>query len=219
MMTGDTGQIIRQLAESVRPVRPLARPSARAAGWLALSVSYIGVVFLVMSSRHDLSSKLDEPLFIIEQLAALATGISAAVAAFATVIPGYRRRWIILPLLSLLVWLGSLGPGCVEELNRFGILGLPLHHNLWCFPFIALLGAVPAIAIAVMLRRGAPLTPPITAALGGLAAAGLGNVGVRLIDPEDVTLMLLAWHVGGVVVISTLAAGAGHYLFNWRSMT
>src|SRR5207249_441154 len=111
----------------------------RAAAWLAISVSYMAVVLFVMAARLDLSFKLSEPLFVIEQGAALATGIAAAAAAFATVIPGHDRKWIMLPVLPLAIWLGSLGPGCIQELNQFGLRALPLQHNLWCFPFIVLL--------------------------------------------------------------------------------
>src|SRR5438034_2932389 len=197
-MTRETEQFIRQLAENGRPVRALAQPYVRATVWLGLSVCYLAVV-LLLTPRHDLSPKLSEPLFIIEQLAALVTGVAAAVAAFATVIPGHDRRWVMLPLLPLAAWWASLGPSCIQELNHFGLRALPIKHDLRCFPFIVLLGAIPAVALAVMLRRGAPLTPHLTAALGGLAAAGLGNVGVRLIHPEDVTVMLLVWHVAGVI--------------------
>ena len=70
-----------------------------------------------------------------------------------------------------------------------------------------------------MLRRGAPLTPHRTAALGGLAAARLGNVGLRLVLPEDANVGLFVWHIGGVFLLAALAAGAGHYLLNWRSIT
>jgi hypothetical protein len=217
-MTTDTKQLIRQLADDANPVRPLARPYTRAAAWLAIAISYIVLILLIMPSRHDVSSKLDDHLFVIEQIAAFATGMAAAVAAFASVIPGYSRRWIVLPVLPLAIWLASLGPGCVQELNQFGIQHLPLQHNPWCLPFIVLFGAIPAIALAVMLRRGAPLTPHLTAALGGLAAAGLANVGVRIIHPEDVSMMLLVWHVGSVMALSAVAGGTGHYFLNWRSV-
>src|SRR5438093_1131416 len=216
-MTRDTEQLIRQLANSAHPVRRLAQPYVRAAIWLAISVSYLAVIVVAIPARHDLSSKLSEPLFVIEQTAALATGIAAAIAAFATVIPAHNRKWILLPLLPLAIWLGSLGPGCLQELNHFGWQALPLDHSLWCVPIIVLFGAVPAIAMVVMLRRGAPLTPQLTAALGGLAAAGLGNVGVRIIHPEDVTVMLLFWHIGAVMALSAFAGSMGHHFLNWRS--
>src|SRR5437870_2516845 len=217
-MTGQTEQFIRQLAGQAVPVRKLPRPYTRAAAWIALSVAYIGLVLLIMPARHDLSSKLHDPLFLIEQFSGLATGIAAALAAFTTVVPGYDRKWAILPLLPLAIWLGSLGPGCIDQLNQFGIQGLPLRHSPWCVPFIVLLGAIPAAAMVLMLRRGAPLTPHLTAALGGLAAAGLANVGVRIIHPEDVTVMLLVWHVGGVMALSALAGSMGRYFLNWRSI-
>jgi hypothetical protein len=217
-MTAQTEQFIRQLAEQAVPVRKLPRPYTRAAVWIALSVAYIGLVLLIMPVRHDLLSRLHDPLFVTEQLSGLATGIAAALAAFITIVPGYDRKWAILPLLPLAIWLGSLGPGCIDELNQFGIQGLPLRHNPWCVPFIVLLGAIPAVAMVVMLRRGAPLTPHLTAALGGLAAAGLANVGVRIIHPEEVSVMLLVWHVGAVMAISTLAGSTGEHFLNWRSV-
>ena len=215
-MTRDTEQLIRQLAQNAGPVRPLAEPYTRAAIWLAISTCYIAVVALVMPAHGDLSLKFSESSYVIEQIATLATGIAAATAAFATTIPGHSRGWTLLPLFPFAVWLGSLGPGCAQEMKRFGLHALPLQHSLWCFPFIVLLGAVPALAMTVMLRRGPPLTPHLTAALGGLAAAGVGNVGVRIVHPEDVSVMLVLWHVGGVMALCALAATAGRYMLNWR---
>jgi hypothetical protein len=215
-----TEAFIRRLAENAPPVRPLAQPYRRAATWLALSIGYVAVVALIVATvtQRDLSSNLADPIFILEESAALITGVAAAVAAFATTIPGRNSKWMLLPLPSFAIWLASLGPGCIREWNLFGWQALPLSHNVWCFPFIILCGAVPAAVMAVMLRRGAPITPHLTAALGGLAAAGLGNAGVRLVHPEDVTVMLLVWHMGGVMALSALAASAGRYLLNWRSI-
>ena len=213
-MNRSTEQLIRELAGTAQPVRPLARPYLRAGAWLAISLVYIGLIVYMMPARPELAAQLRDPMFITEQLAALATGIAAAIAAFATVVPGFRARWAMLPLLPLTVWLASLGPGCLREFKQFG-LGIPLDHSLLCLPAIVLLGAGPAIAMAVMLRRGAPLTPFLSAALGGLAAAGIGNAGVRLVHPEDVTVMLLVWHLGSVIALSILAGGAGRYLLKW----
>jgi len=46
----------------------------------------------------------------------------------------------------------------------------------------------------------------------------VGNFCVRLIHQEDVTLMLLFWHVGEVFLLSVLTGTAGQYLLNWRSL-
>src|SRR5690242_20735789 len=196
-MTSDTGQLIRELTQNVRPVRRTAKPWVSAMLWLVLSLAYISVFALVMPTRHHVASSGDNAFFLLEQIAAFATGLTAAIAAFASVIPGYSRKWVALPLFPLLLWLVSLGPGCAQEFHQFGIADLPLGHDPWCVPFIVFFGSVPAAAITLMLRRGAPLTPHLTAALAGLAAAGLANVGVRIVHPEDVSVMLLVWHVGG----------------------
>ena len=217
-MTMDTEKLIEQLAEVVEPVRPLPSPWIRTAAWLLVAIPYVALVVFVVSPRADLISKASEWRYVIEQFAALATGITAATAAFATVIPGYDRKFLFFPVLPLAIWLGSLGDGCVKDWIHFGPDGLSLQPDWFCFPAIVLVGAVPAIAIAVMLRRGAPLTPHVTSALGGLAAAGLGNFGLRLFHSQDASLMVLVWQVGAVCVLAAMAALAGRYLLNWRSI-
>ena len=217
-MTMETEKLIERLAEVVEPVRPLARPWIRTAAWLLVAIPYIALVMFVVSPRADLIAKASEWRYVIEQFAALATGITAATAAFATVIPGYDRKFLFFPVLPLAIWLGSLGDGCVEDWIHFGPDGLSLQPDWSCFPAIALVGAVPAIVMAVMLRRGAPLTPHVTSALGGLAAAGLSNFGLRLFHSQDVSLMVLVWQVGAVCVLAAMAALAGRYVLNWRSI-
>jgi hypothetical protein len=217
-MTAETKQLIRDLTDKVKPVRRPAGPGFRALMWAGVSLLYIGAFLLIMPVRHDVTLNPNDRLFLIEQTAACATGLTAAIAAFASVVPGYSSKWAALPLLPFAVWLASLGPGCVQELNRFGIEHLPLSHNPWCAPFIVLFGALPAVLITIMLRSGAPLTPHLTAALGALAAAGLANVGVRIVHPEDVSIMLLVWHVGSVMALSTLTGVSGRYFFNWPSV-
>jgi hypothetical protein len=212
----ETDNLIACLAEAGRPVRPLPRPWLRAATWLLVAVPYMMLVVLVVSPRPDLTVKAFDWRFIVEQAAALATCVAAAIAAFASVIPGYDRRIVLLPLLPLAVWLAVLGQGCMDE--WLGPAGLSLRPDWLCFPAIVLVGAVPAIAMAVMLRRGAPLTPHLTTALGGLAAAGIGNFGLRLFHAQDASLMVLIWQMGAVLVLTAMAAWAGRWLLSWRSI-
>jgi hypothetical protein len=217
-MTIDTEKLIERLAATVEPVRPLARPWIRTAAWLLVAIPYVALVVFVVAPRGDLVSKASDWRYVIEQFAALATGITAATAAFATVVPGYDRKFLFLPAVPLAVWLASLGDGCVEDWIHFGPDGLSLRPDWFCFPAIVLVGAVPAIAMAVMLRRGAPLSPHATTALGGLAAAGLGNFGLRLFHSQDASLMVFVWQVGTVFMLAAMAAWAGHFLLNWRSI-
>ena len=144
--------------------------------------------------------------------------IAAAIAAFATVVPGHDRKLFALPLVPLAVWLGSLGRGCVQDWIQLGRPGLSLQPDWVCLPSIVLVGLVPAFAMAIMLRRGAPLTPYLTTALGGLAAAGLGNFGLRLFHPQDASVMVLFWQVGAVFMVTALAGWAGGYWLTWHAV-
>ena len=215
----ETDKLIQRLAENSDPVSRLSPPSVRTVIWLTLAIPYVVLVVLVMSPRTDLAAKLSDAAFVIEQVAALATGITAGMAAFASIVPGFDRRLVLLPFLPFGMWLGSLGLGCIRAWLRFGPDGLSLQPDWFCFPAIILVGMVPAIAMASMLRRGAPLTPHLTTMLGGLAAAGLGNFGLRLFHPQDASIMVLVWQMGTVFVLTAVAGWAGRFLLNWRWRT
>src|SRR5260221_4115471 len=179
----DTGELVQLPAEGCDPVRPLPRPWTRTAEWLAVALLYVLLVVFVVSPRPDLAARIFDLRFVVEQVPALATGIAAAVAAFTTVIPGYSRKFLTLPFLSLSIWFGTLGHAYVQDNLRDwirpGSSALALHPDWYCFPAIVLVGLVPAIAMITMLRRSAALRFHLPAALGGLAAASLGSLWVR----------------------------------------
>ena len=215
----ETDKFIESLAAAVRPVRPLASPWTRMVLWILVGLPYVALVVIVISPRADLLTKLTEARFLIEQGAALVTGIAAAIAAFASTIPGYDRKILLLPLPPLAVWLGSLGEGCLKTVWQFGLTGLSLQPDWFCLPAIMLVGAMPAVAMVIMLRQGAPLFPYLSAGFGALAAAGLGNFGLRLFHPQDASVMVLLWQFGSVFILTVLGGCAGRALLNWRSLT
>lgn len=211
----ETDELIRRLAESAQPVRPLAAPWKRAACWLAVALPAVAAIVMAMSPRDDLAILLTEPRYLIEQAAAFATAVAAALAAFCLIVPG-RRRWpALMPIVPLTIWLGSLGQGCLQDWFYRGGAGLGLSPDWVCFPSIVAVGAAPAVAMVVLLRKGAPMAPRLTVALGGLAAAALGNFGLRLFHAQDASLMVLVWQVGTVAILSALAGLAGRLVLSW----
>lgn len=213
----DTNSLIQQLASGSNPTRPLSNPWARTAVWLAISVPYVLLVVLIISPRGDILEKLGDSRFLIEQFAALATGFTSAAAAFASTIPGYNRKYLLLPVLPLAAWLATLGVGCLLDFSHHGVHGITFHADWFCIPGIVIVGIVPGLTIALMLKRGAPLTPKLSTSLAGLAAAGIGDFGLRLFHPEDSGLVVLVWQLGTVFMLSLLAGWAGRYVLNWRS--
>jgi hypothetical protein len=217
-MGRDTDALIRQLATGTVPVRPLAAPWVRAGLWLAIAGPTVALMALLIHPRSDLSSKLSTPRYLSEEAFALTTAILASAAAFASVVPGYGRRFLLLPIVPLALWFASLTRGDVRAWLELGSRGFSFELEWFCLPAIAMVGAVPAIAMTIMLRRGAPLTPRVTAALGGLAAAGLGNVGLCLSHREFSGVLVLVWHVSAVLFLSALAGCTGRYFLNWHSL-
>src|SRR4051794_9349269 len=130
-MTRNTQQLIEQLAGDATPVRRLRGPWARAAVWCAVSLPYLLLVYLAWP-RHPDGVSLDGR-FAVEQTAAALTGLTAAVAAFASVVPGYSRQWLYLPVAPLALWAGRLGTMCASDWSASGALP-PIAPHWFCLP-------------------------------------------------------------------------------------
>jgi hypothetical protein len=184
--------------------------------WCAGALAYLAVVDGLWSRATPIALSVDAR-FLLEQGAALLTGLTAAAAAFTTVVPGRSRRLAYLPLAPLAVWLASVGQQCVRDWSAFGMP--PILPHWGCFLATVVVGIVPAVAIVMMLRRGAPLTPPLTTALAAVAVAGLANVGVRFVHSLDVSFVVLTWHLAAVFTLAIVLARFGDDVFNWRTIS
>jgi hypothetical protein len=214
----ETNELIDRLSADLGPVRRLRPPYVRLLLWLLLVVPYAAAMVYLFRDHADpgLAEITASPRYFVEQAAALLTAATAAYAAFSSLVPGHNRRVFWLPVLPLAVWLASIGQGCVEDWLRFGPSGLAIRPDTACLYPGLLIGIVPALTIAVMLRRGAPLMPRITVALGGVAVAGLVNFVLQLFHGRDLSIMVLVWHVGFLVVAALLAGWIGPRLIAWR---
>lgn len=212
----ETRALIDRLAAALEPVRPIAPPLHRAALWLALSLPAAAAVVMAIGPRPDLALKLSEGRFVLEQAGALTTAFAAAVAAFAMVVPGLSRRWALAGLAPAAAWVLTLGAGCVADLWRTGRAGLALGFDAMCLPYIAMVGIAPAALIVVMLRRGAPTAPRGALFMAMLAAAAVGNFGLRFFHEQDAGLMVLVWQFGSVLLLASLGGLCGPHVLCWR---
>jgi len=211
-----TDDVIRRIADANGAVRPLRPPWLRAAIWLAVAVPYVALVIWLQPLTPEIAETVGDMSMAFEIAAALTTGATAAVAAFCSTVPGYDRRILWLPVLPAVVWLGTLGMGCLNDWLTYGLEALALRTDWDCLPPAILVGSVPLVSILVMLRRGAPLRPHISVALAALAVAGLGNAGMRLFHPGDATIMILVWHVAIAFALTALAGLFGKVFLSWR---
>jgi hypothetical protein len=212
----ETAKLITRLAADTSMVRRLHRPWLRAMFWLAIALPYVAVVVGGKLMMVDPAQTLADLRFMIEQAATFATALTAAFAAFCSVVPGFDRRMLLVPLGPLAVWIASVGQGCVQDWLQFGADGLAIRPDWDCLPSATIIGIVPAVAMVVMLRRGAPLHPRLSLMLGALAVAAIGNFGMQFFHFRDASIMMLVWHLGNVAILSALAGCIAHQVLGWR---
>jgi hypothetical protein len=198
-----TDDLIRQLSEGLEPVRRVAPPWQAALAWLVLAAALMGAAVAVSGFRHDIAERLALPHEQVNLIAALLTGIAAAVAAFQLALPDRDPRWAMLPLPFAVMWLSGLGWGCLRD---FAEQGWPaLSTSFECMRFIIGFSVPLTAAMLWMARHAAPIRPGPVAALAGLAAAAVASVGLSLVHHLDAAAMVLIWH-GGAVALVTLCA-------------
>jgi hypothetical protein len=214
-----TDELIDRLGRNVTVTRPLPAPGIRTALWMVWAVIYLVVGAVIMFAVMSSAGVMPTPLYLVQQGAALATGVMAARAAFGSVIPGGSDRPWVMPAIGAAVWAGSLLWAGVLDLQASGTLGATSQSDWPCVASMALGGLVVGAPLVWMLRRGAPLTPGLTAFLAGLAALSFANIEACLTRPHAFALTVLLWHGGTIAAIAALCALMGHRWFRWPDMT
>jgi hypothetical protein len=193
--------LIQELASDLRPVRRLAPPSLRALGWLAA----VGALAVALACFSDLGAMLRRLTAAPDMWLAVAgstlTAILAAIAAFETSLPDRKPAWALLPVPGLLLWVGASGFGCLRSWLLPGTHPADLLEARSCLVFILGISVPLSILLVVMLRRGYPLRPNLTAATGGLAAAAAAATLLNFFHPYDAAAADLAVHVGAVTLV------------------
>ena len=147
---------------------------------------------------------MSAPDMWISQAGAMLTAILAGVAALQTAIPGRSAAWALLPLPSLLVWVGASTAGCIRLAPIVGAEPEPAMHVMVCAQFVVLV-SVPLCALLVwLLMRACPLRPGLTATLGGLASAAAAATLLAPIHPFDATAADLLVHAVAIVLVVLL---------------
>ena len=213
-----TDDLIERLGREATAVAPLPAPGARTAMWLLWAALYLVVVAVMMRVRMSASGATLTPLYLVQQGAALATGITAARAAFVSVIPGAPRRARIGVWIGAAVWVASLLWQMAGNLQGAGTIGLAGRTDWPCVASMTLGGLVIGAPLWWMLRNGAPLTPRATGFLIGLAALSVANIEACLTRPHAFAMTVLLWHGMTIVVAAVAVAGTANRWLRWPSL-
>ena len=197
---GTHDALIRALAAGLSPTARLRPPLARACLFLA-AVLALGVLVARFSSMPMLLHRFATvPDMWLAALGALLTGVLASVAAFQTSLPDRGRRWALLPIPGLALWLGASGLGCLRSWTEPAAQPWLLGPR-GCIMFILGLSIPVSVLLLAMLRRGHSVRPDLTAVLAGLASASLVATLLNLFHPFDAAALDIAVHGTAVAVV------------------
>lgn len=213
-----TDELIDRLGRDVRVASPLPAPAIRTAVWMVWAVGYLVVAAAMMYAVMSSVAVSLTPLYLVQQSVALVTGILAARAAFRSVIPGSNDRVWQLPMIGAAVWGVSLLWAGAGNLQTSGTLGVISQSDWPCVVSMTVGGVAMGAPLGWMLRRGAPLTPGLTAFLAALAALSFANVQACLTRPHAFALTVLLWHGGTVALIAALCALTGRRWLRWPDL-
>ena len=208
-----TPDLIDGLCAELKPVRRLRPPLLRTALWLLLAATIVALLAAFRGTRTDLLLLLQAPAFTAAFAGSLLTGALSAVAAFHLSLPDRSRLWLLLPAPALVLWLSTIGYGCLTDWVSLGPDGVRLGSTLECFATLLLVSLPAAAALALMLRPTACLDPTPVAISGGLAVGGIAASAMTRLHDLDATVMVLVWTLGATALIAALGGLLGRRIF------
>ncbi|HEX7913263.1 MAG TPA: DUF1109 domain-containing protein [Paraburkholderia sp.] len=210
-----TSDLIDTLVAHATPIRRLRPPAVRAACWLLFAAAVMLFVGIAHGVRADLAVKLHQPVFVTGLVAAVATGILAATAAFLASVPGRSRHWLLLPAPAAGAWVATIGYGCLTNWVTIGPQGISPGETAECFATLVLVGTPLSLVMLIMLRHVARLSPGPVTMVGSLAVAAITAVALSILHPLDATAMILLWNLGVAALYLLLSGWYGQRLLGW----
>lgn len=201
--------LVNDLSRDLTPVRRLPPPMLRALAWFA-AVPALALLLMPLADLDAMRLRLAVPDLSLAATGALATALSAALAAFQTSVPGRSALWALLPLPPALLWIGASSLGCLRAWIAPESNLADAEDMRGCLIFLVGVSLPLSVLLVWMLRRACPMRPNLTAALAGLAAAGAAAALLVPFHPHDATASDLIVHlvaVAGVIGLNGLAGG------------
>jgi len=211
-----TEDVIRAMvADNASIQRPIGQTITRAlgAGALAGSVVFCGLLGLRPDFAWVLanSARFDFKLFFTIAVAACAFLLTRRLARPDGA--GKTVAW------AFAIPIGALAVAVVMELNALPSDRWLIHARgsnwLACMTMIPVLSLAPLIAIFYALRQGAPSSPAIAGAAGGLLAAAIGATLYATHCSDDSPLFVSIWYPIGITFVAVAGALAGRRLLRW----
>ena len=203
MMRTDT--LVERLGRDLRPVRPRS-PRREAALLLCLALAEVGIFLWLGFMRPDMPVAMEAPSFWWKLTSTGLLAVLGAGVALLSIDPARspRRglRWILACVVAIFAsgWvIDAAQAGLMHMLAR-----LDWSHGLQCVWKMVVLAIPPAVALGLLLRRGAPTDRTGTALAAGLSSAAWGAFVFVFACPSDDPLYIAVWYTVGCGTVTTL---------------
>lgn len=211
-----TDLLVDGLSQKLRPVR-LRSIKREALLLLALGAIEVAAFLGMGFMRPDMPAAMETPSFwwklaSMGLIATLGAGV-ALMSADPVRSPRRGLRWILACVAVIFAtgWLlDAAGDGVAELARR-----LDWTHGLQCVWKMAALSIPPAIALGVLIRRGAPTDRSGTAFAAGLSSAAWGAFVFVFACPSDDPLYIAVWYTVGCSIVTILGHAVLVRLWRW----
>jgi len=201
-----TDTMILNLSADLAPVR--RRSVMREAAVLAaLGAAELALILWAGAMRPDMTHVILAPYMIwkITTLALLA-GVTCTIAMCSFAPPAASRRGLMLAYgLAALAILGGRFVTSAADSGRSLLERLSPVHGILCATAIIVLALPMTAALAVLMRRAAPVRPKESALACGLAAATSGALIFTVCCPMNDPLYIAVWYSLGVAAVALMA--------------
>ncbi|MDF0545917.1 DUF1109 domain-containing protein [Sphingobium sp. H39-3-25] len=201
-----TDALILDLSADLVPVKR-RKVSQEVAVLVALAAAELIAILAVGAMRPDMSRVILSP-FMMWKMGSLAllAGLTVTIAIRSFAPPASSRRGLMLVLgLALLAVLGGTFVTSAAESSRPLVDRLMPVHGLLCATAITVLATPIMAALAVLMRRAAPVRPKDSALACGLAASTCGALIFTACCPMNDPLYIAVWYSLGVAAVAMTA--------------
>lgn len=191
--------LIQNLTKDLKPVNPWLSPEKRLLVWFFIHFSSIGAYLLIANPIPQINFN---PKYIFELGLFFATSLSCGYLAFLSVIPGTKRKSVFrLSLITFFLLASSMLIGVFSEDHNH------IHvHNGYvsnCFLEVIVLGMIPMVTFAILMRNGIMINKLRGYFFAGLASSVIPAGHMHIIC-SPIAHHALIWHFGVAVVVGLI---------------
>ncbi|MBU6339548.1 MAG: DUF1109 family protein [Rickettsiales bacterium] len=211
----NTEDLINNLVNETKPVKPLKKPSCWMLQFIIFSVIYYLITQYSLGVRSDITEKLSQAFFATEVFLMIALLLSCMLSMALMLYPDNYQKFNLTKLpYIILLFIFSLF-GFEIFLQNEADLVVNSTHNIKCSICIAAFAIIPSFYFFYILRKGANIHPLKSGALAIIAASTIACIALRISEQNDLLSHLLFWHYLPVIIFSAIGAFIGKSTFRW----